>query len=294
LIVIFVIAVIGAAIFVLAKSTGGVTVPNVVGQSESEAFLVLKRMGLEMVVSKRVIDPSKPSGIVISQDPAAGRKVSKGGKVEVVVSKGAELVEVPNCIGLTQSEASSRITAAGLTVGNISYSYSQNIQKDKVASQNPEAGSKVAKGTEVDLVISKGPEMVIVPQVVGLNVDTAKQQLEEAGFSVDIKEVESETQAEGTVTEQEPAAGQKAPKGSKVVISVVKKPEKVEVPNVIGMDRNTAVTTLTSAGFTVTVVDKQTTDVSKVGKVIDQSPGANTLVNKGERVTIYVGVSSTS
>ncbi|MDD5748865.1 MAG: Stk1 family PASTA domain-containing Ser/Thr kinase [Actinomycetota bacterium] len=283
---------IGAAIYALVNGTKGIVVPNLVGQTEQQAKETLEEKGLELSVVKRVIDIQKPSGVIISQDPTAGEKIQKGERVEVVVSKGTEQATVPDCRGLSQSEAAARLESAGLRIGNVTYDYNQTIAKDKVCSQNPEPGAKAAKGSEVDLVISKGPEMSMVPSVVGLDMETAKSKIEEAGFTAEIKEVTSETEREGTVIEQQPAANERAPKGSKVVISVVKKAEKVPVPNVMGMDRNTAVSTLTSAGFEVTVADKQVSNQSDVGKVLDMSPGAGTLANKGDRITIYVGVAS--
>ncbi|MCJ7745405.1 MAG: PASTA domain-containing protein, partial [Actinobacteria bacterium] len=229
--------------------------------------------------------------VIISQDPQPGSKVSKGGTVEVVVSKGAELVTVPDCRGLSRERAEALIESANLKVGDVTEEFSATAPQGKVSSQSPEPGAKESVGATVDLAISKGPESFVVPNVVGMTKDAATKKLQEAGFKVEAQDVAS-TQPEGNVTEQNPAAGQKAAKGSVVVISVSKKSELVTVPNVIGASQNTAETTLTNAGLVASVVQKQTTDPSEVGFVLDQDPPAGTTAQKGSTVTIYVGVSS--
>ena len=291
LIILIVIAAAGGGAYAIIKSAGGTKVPDLVGKTVTEAENTLKDMGLELVIAKKVIDPEKPKDVIISQDPQAGSKVSKGGTVEVVVSKGQELVTVPDCRGLSRERAEALIDDANLKVGDVTEEFSASIPQGKVSSQSPEPGAKESVGATVDLAISKGPEMVVVPNVVGMTKDAAIKKLEEAGFKAEAQDVAS-TQPEGNVTEQNPAAGQKAAKGSKVVISVAKKAEVVTVPNVIGASRSTAETTLTNAGLVASVVERQATDPAEVGFVIDQDPPSGTTAQKGSTVTIYVGVAA--
>ena len=291
LIILIVIAAVGVGAFAIIRSASGTKVPDLIGKAVTEAENTLKDMGLELVIAKRVIDPEKPKDVIISQDPQPGSKVSKGGTVEVVVSKGAELVTVPDCRGLSRERAEALINGANLKVGDVTEEFSASIPQGKVSSQSPEPGAKESVGATVDLAISKGPESVVVPNVVGMTKDAATKKLEETGFKVEPQDVSS-TQPEGNVTEQNPAAGQKAAKGSKVVISVSKKSELVTVPTVIGASQNTAETTLTNAGLVASVVQKQTADPAEVGFVLDQDPSAGTTAQKGSTVTIYVGAAA--
>ena len=291
LIILIVIAAAGVGAFAIIKSASGIKVPDLVGKTTAEAEKMLKDMGLELVIAKKVIDAEKPKDLIISQDPQPGNKVSKGGTVEVVVSKGQELVSVPDCRGLTLEKARALIEDAKLKVGDTTEEYSASVPQGRVSSQSPEPGAKESIGTTVDLAISKGAEMVLVPGVIGMKTDTATKNLEAAGFKAEVQDVPS-TQPEGNVIDQNPAAGQRAAKGSKVVISVAKKTELVPVPSVTGASQNIADTTLTNAGFVVSVVQRQTTNPSEVGFVIDQGPPAGTTAQKGSTVTIYVGVTA--
>ena len=291
LIILIVVAAAGVGAFAIIKSASGIKVPDLVGKTTAEAEKMLKDMGLELVIAKKVIDAEKPKDLIISQDPQPGNKVSKGGTVEVVVSKGQELVSVPDCRGLTLEKARALIEDANLKVGDTTEEYSASVPQGRVSSQSPEPGAKESIGTTVDLAISKGAEMVLVPGVIGMKTDTATKNLEAAGFKAEVQDVPS-TQPEGNVIDQNPAAGQRAAKGSKVVISVAKKTELVPVPSVTGASQNIADTTLTNAGFVVSVVQRQTTNPSEVGFVIDQDPPAGTTAQKGSTVTIYVGVTA--
>ena len=291
LIILIVVAAAGVGAFAIIKSASGIKVPDLVGKTTAEAEKMLKDMGLELVIAKKVIDAEKPKDLIISQDPQPGNKVSKGGTVEVVVSKGQELVSVPDCRGLTLEKARALIEDANLKVGDTTEEYSASVPQGRVSSQSPEPGAKESIGTTVDLAISKGAEMVLVPGVIGMKTDTATKNLEAAGFKVEVQDVSS-TQPEGNVIDQNPAAGQRAAKGSKVVISVAKKTELVPVPSVTGASQNIADTTLTNAGFVVSVVQRQTTNPSEVGFVIDQDPPAGTTAQKGSTVTIYAGITA--
>lgn len=292
IVVMILVAGAAAAAIAIVSSSSGVQVPNVVGQTEQQATQTLSQKGLKLSVSKRVIDMEKPADVVISQDPGAGSKISKNGTVEVVVSKGPELVTVPECRGVSETEATARLNEAGLKLGEVTQDFSETVPKDKVAEQNPEAGARVSKATSVNLIVSKGPEMVGVPNVIGLTQDAATTQLEGAGLVAEVASVSSTTQPEGTVIAQNPESGTRVAKGSKVTISVVKKPELATVPSVITQTQSAAETALTNAGFTVTVIDKQVTDPTQKGKVVDQSPTGGTQAEKGSKVTIYVGITA--
>jgi len=291
LVILIVIAAAGGGAFAIIKSASGIKVPDLVGKTVTEAEKILEGNGLELVIAKKVIDPEKPKDVIISQDPQPGSKVSKGGAVEVVVSKGAQLVTVPDCRGLTREKAEALIERANLKLGDVTEEFSASVPQGKVSSQSPEPGAKESVGATIDIAISKGPEMVVVPNVIGMTKDTATKSLQDAGFKAEVQEVSS-TQPEGNVIEQNPAAGQKAAKGSKVVISVAKKVELVTVPNVVGASQNTAETTLTNAGLVASVVEQPTTNPAEVGFVLDQDPPAGTSAEKGGTVKIYVGVSS--
>ncbi|PKQ28300.1 MAG: serine/threonine protein kinase [Candidatus Anoxymicrobium japonicum] len=288
--IVILLAGIATGAWAIIRSSSGVAVPNVVGQKRADAETLLARKGFKMNISKTVIDATKPKDTIISQNPEAASKLEKGGTVKVVVSKGPELVTVPSVIGMSQSEAEAALTKAGLVPGEAQQAFDAQAAKGKVVSQSPQAEKQVAKGATVTIVVSKGQETAIVPDVTKMSKDAAVTRLTEAGFQADAQTVASSTDIEGIVKSQNPAGGQTAPKGSRVTIDVTAKPERVAVPNVVGIVRATAESTLTGTGFVVTVVDQITSDTTKVGKVLVQNPTGGTMADKGSTVTITVGV----
>jgi hypothetical protein len=101
---------------------------------------------------------------VISQNPGAGASVAAGSAVNLVVSTGPAPVNVPNVVGLTQAAATTAITNAGLVVGAVTQQPSNAVPAGSVISQNPSAGTSVAAGSAVDLVVSTGPGSAATPQ----------------------------------------------------------------------------------------------------------------------------------
>ena len=289
-VILLILAAGGVGAWAIVRTTGGVKVPPLVDKTESQASQALEGLGLKLRVEKRVRDAGKPKGTIISQDPSAGSKVSKGGTVEVVVSEGAELVSTPDCRGLAQGAAEQALQEAGLEVGSVSQEFSATAKEGLVASQSPEPGARVAKGTTVNLAISKGQETVLVPSVIGMTKDAALQQLQSAGLQGETQEEASSLQPTGSVFEQNPAAGAKAPKGSKVIIKVATLPVKVSVPPLTGLDQATAENKIVAAGLKPYVVDQQTLVKAKVGTVLKQDPASGMQVDKGSTVKIYVGV----
>lgn len=288
IIVIVLLAGIGVGVWAIVRNTGGVSVPSIMGKTVTEAQQVLADAGLKMKVAKTVIDPERPKDVVISQDPGPGTKIDKGETVEVVVSKGPNLGAVPDVVGRSRTDAEAALKAAGFELGSVTEAYSTSVGKGTVSSQDPQAGAQASKGSPVSIVISRGPETVTVPNVVGSSQAVATQRLSDAGLEAQVQTESSSTVAEGNVISQAPAAGDSVPKGSKVTITVAKTPPKV--PGVVSMLKADAENTLVSAGFTVTVINQATPDPTKVGRVISQDPPAQSEAPAGSAVKIYVGI----
>jgi eukaryotic-like serine/threonine-protein kinase len=147
---------------------------------------------------------------VISSDPAPGTQLRRDTPVKLVVSQGPEPVEVPNLVGQTVDEAQGRITEAGLKL-ETREQYDGSVPAGHVVSQEPASGT-MPKGGTVKVVVSKGPEMISVPNVKGKSVKSAIEELEEAGFKVEV------LGGRGKVLQQSPAPGTQHPKGGRVVL----------------------------------------------------------------------------
>jgi serine/threonine-protein kinase len=261
-----------------------VAVPNVEGLVQARAVERLEADGFEVNVERQ---PSSEvdKNVVIDQDPEGGAKIEQGSTVVIVVSSGLPQVEVPRVVGLQLQEATSRLSDRNLEwrVREVFSEQDPGI----VLRQNPTAGEQVAEGTVIELRVSKGQNLIDVPNVVGQEEGTATQILTDAGFEVSSTPVFSD-QTPGTVVAQTPNGGQ-AIKGSTVEIQVSQGVELVTVPGVIGLSEADAAAALQAAGFGVNVEDLLANSAEEDGIVLNQDPGEGGQVEPGSTITIYVG-----
>ncbi|CAN5255651.1 N/A [soil metagenome] len=157
-----------------------------------------------------------PSGAVIGFDPPAGTELRRGDPVTVVVSRGPAPVDVPEVVGMTAEDATAALEGGGLTVAPVE-EFSDDIAAGVVIRQapGPNAG-QVERGTTVEIVVSKGPDLVEVPDVVGLTRADAEEALSSAGFEVD--STCFLCGSGGVVNRQDPAGGTLFKRGSTVSI----------------------------------------------------------------------------
>lgn len=198
-----------------------VEVPNVEGKSFLEAQAILMEKGLVAVMAAERYDPEVPRGCVINQAPEAGDVVKQGREVRLVVSKGREMVKVPDLIGKDVREASIRLEEANLVLGNSVFVFHPTVPAGKVVSQNPKPNIEVPKGTTVDIEVSKGPmpTTAIVPNVVGMTRDQAKDELEKALLVPKFLTLPGEQPA-GTVMSQSHVPGTEVPVGTEIIVTV--------------------------------------------------------------------------
>jgi hypothetical protein len=135
-----------------------VAVPNVVGLTQAAATSAITAATLTLGSTSTALSATIPAGSVISQNPAPGTPVMPGSPVALVVSLGGAMV--PNVVGATQSAASATLNGAQLTVGAVSMAASAVVPAGSVISESPGAGTLVALGSAVALVISTGPPPV--------------------------------------------------------------------------------------------------------------------------------------
>ncbi|MEU3829529.1 Stk1 family PASTA domain-containing Ser/Thr kinase [Streptomyces sp. SID486] len=195
-----------------------VNVPDVAGQPLTKARARLKADGLEPGMVTREFSDDVDKGSVVRTTPGAGTERHAGSAIALVVSKGSP-IDVPDVTGDDLDSAKEELTDAGLKVRVAAGRVNSEYDKGKVAAQDPGDGRRAAEGDTVTLTLSKGPEMIEVPDVVGDSVDEAHDALEGAGFEVD--EDRGLLGLFGdTVKKQSVEGGDKAPKGSTVTITI--------------------------------------------------------------------------
>jgi len=196
-----------------------------------------------------------------------------------------EPVAVPSVVGLKEQPAVTLIRNAGFEPV-VERSANPDVEKGRVMSQNPDAGTRIQKGDRVTLLVSTGPPKTSVPDVVGMNYGDAVQTLNDANLKAKKHEVFSSKPA-GQVVDQDPPAGQQVVESTEVLLDVSKGTKQVEVPNVVGMSEADARSTLEQAGFQVTSTSAPS-DSTPEGVVSDQSPDGGTQATKGSTVAITV------
>jgi beta-lactam-binding protein with PASTA domain len=205
----------------LKVSSATITMPNVVGQTrETAAGLVAKQ---NLVPNFVETDSDQPPGTVLSSDPAAGAQVPKnadGSRPTVTVTVAREpAVPVPDVTAQDPFAAAATLGAASFQV-SVVQTPSDTVPNGKVIGTDPAAGTPLPRGSAVKLLVSTGPALVTVPNVVGLPRATAEQLLNTTlGFGVQVSFVNAGSKQTGKVVAQNPAPGP-APKGSTVAISV--------------------------------------------------------------------------
>jgi serine/threonine-protein kinase len=262
-----------------------VAVDNYEGLIEAKAIELIRADGFEDLV-QREPNGEIEEGYVYEQEPSAGTRLPKGSIVTIVVSTGKPKVTVPPLVGKTRDEAVQELTALGLdvTVAEVNSSRPGGT----VTAQDPAAGTVLVGGSTVRINVSKGPKQVAVPNVVGLQIDIATAQLNTAGFPVLPTTVESD-RPEGEVVAQDPPGNSTTTQGATISLSVSQGPTTVTVPDVTLLPVGDARTTLTAAGFRVSVARQDTDDPSLDGVVISQDPAGEAQAEPDSRVTLTVG-----
>ncbi|WP_285250993.1 Stk1 family PASTA domain-containing Ser/Thr kinase [Pseudarthrobacter sp. fls2-241-R2A-168] len=259
-------------------------IPAVANKTVAEAQGLLSKAGFQSTTSD-VFDDDVPSGLVVGTEPPAGSEIRKFQPVSLFVSKGPQLFPLPKLTGSTLEEAKTGLSTAEMALGEVTEQFSETAAAGVVLSQDPAPGTPARHGTPVRLVVSKGPEPIPVPNVVGREEDKAVDAIEAAGLKADVarEEVFDKNIPKGAVVSQQPANGTLT-RGGTVTLTISKGPRMVDVPSYIGKQAAEARKALESLGFQVKVNNILG---GFFGTVRDQDP-VNTKVPEGSVITLTV------
>ncbi|MGD8569399.1 MAG: PASTA domain-containing protein [Gammaproteobacteria bacterium] len=282
--------------FVISSGPNGnslVTTPVLEDLTQTAAETAITDNGLVVGTITFQDSTTVPAGSVISSDPVAGTLVALGSVVNLVIAGTPVTVSVPDVVGLTQTDAETAITGAGLVVGTVTTASSDTVAAGDVISQNPVAGTSVNQGSAVDLVVSTGPAATTVatPDVVGLAQADAESAITAVGLVVGtVTTSNSTTVPAGDVISQNPVAGTTVALGSAVDLVVSLGPVTVTTPDVVGLAQADAQSAIVAAGLVVGTVTTANSNTVPAGNVISQSPGAGTTVVEGSAVDLVVSL----
>lgn len=267
-------------------------VPDVVGLSQSEAVSAIEAAGFKVgsVGTTQTISASEV-GKVTTQTPPPNGSVRIGSSVDVVVSGGQKLMDVPNVVGKTQAEAEAAVRDAGLT-SQVTPNFSASVPKGSVIQQAPSAGQRVPAGTSIGLTVSEGVQNVAVPSVTGQTQTQAQAALKAAGLGAQLVDNLSNAAPKDQVMAQYPTAGTSVAPGVIVGLVVSAGPPastaaSATVPSVVGKTSSSAQTSIKNVGMTAVTV-QWSGSTQPAGTVVAQIPDAGLLVPKGSSVMIFV------
>ena len=208
-----------------------------------------------------------------------------------LVGPGSRVV-VPSTVGASQSEVKSVLDPLGLTFVVVEKRYSEDIPEGYVIESSPAAGKRVEQSGSVNLIISKGPERYLIPQLKGLTPQAATNLVSKFPIKVEpfVEEFSSEI-PKGYVIDSNPIAGEKVKRDSKIVIIVSKGIEQVAISSYVGKSAEQALNELTDAGFDVKT-KYEFSETKLLGEVISQTPNGGKEADKGSKVELIVSKGS--
>ncbi len=259
-------------------------VPAVQGLSEEAAVESLRAQGWEVDV-ERVREDDTEAGQVLRTRPQQGTQLAEGDPITLVVSEGATLVDLPEITrGMTQQEADDLLRFSAL-VPVFTPRFDEEVEAEHVIEVAGDPPARIEKGTEVEVVVSQGPEPRTLPgDLPGRSQEDVVAVLEGLGLVPDVQEEFSDDVEAGIVIGTEPGAGAEAPRDSTVVVVVSKGPDLVTVPDVSTVGSLAeAVALLEEAGLVAGDVQGPA-----AGRPSSSSPGAGEQVRRGSEVDIIL------
>jgi len=194
--------------------------PKVVGKTFEDASAILQKTGFVAQQGESRFHKNIAANIVLQQDPPAGSRQKRGTTVVLALSAGQKSAEVPVTSNMSQQQARIAIENTGLTMGNVSEQLS-DAPRGLVVSSSPPAGTKLDLPGSVDIVLSKGPASVQVPDLYGRSVGEARSMIEQIGLrNAGVSRDTSSLQPENTIIRQFPVAGQTVSAGGPVSLTV--------------------------------------------------------------------------
>jgi beta-lactam-binding protein with PASTA domain/serine/threonine protein kinase len=245
--------------------------PTLVNMTKPQAELYAKQNNFELFYGNGTYSETVAKDVVLSQNPAAGEKVVKGGTITLSLSLGKERFGVPDIIGQELSAAQGEITSDNLKVKQGTGQYSDTVPEGSVISTDPKAGTELKRGDTVTLVVSKGRAPITVPPLTGQNINDVRATLQGLGLTA-VERYKDSDQPTDTVIAQSPKAGSGVAKDAEVTLDVSKGPPLITIPDVSNQPCQQAQATLQGLNLQVQIA------INPNGLVHGMNPGPNTQV----------------
>jgi len=211
-----------------------INIPNFVGTNAEDIINNKEFKKIYNFTVNNVADPDVKAGVIIRQDPVGGASRTldtEGVDVELTVSAGVQMIEIPDVVEMEYREAILALQKAGFTVGTpLDYVTNDTIAQDYVVSTNPTAGEKLPAGSTIYMTVSGGPQLttVEVPNLIGLSRNAATAKLESMNLTVGTVTPNPSDLPEGTIIWQSIKAGEIVSEHERIYLQVSSGPEETE------------------------------------------------------------------
>lgn len=199
--------------------------PDVRNMSFTQAAKMLEEKGFTVKTASEYYNNNVPAGHIVSQMPFPLSMVKSSRTVYLTLSRGKQLLEMPNLVGLSVRDARIALIRLGLSLNNAAYEYNENVAANIIFEQSVKTKERLNFGATVDVRVSLGPEvvLVLVPDVEGKALEDAKNMLTGAGLTIgEIKSQADETFVSNTVLKQTPAPNDSVKTGTAVNLIIAK------------------------------------------------------------------------
>ena len=280
---ILIVALVAGAGWFFGRGPGTIVrIPSLNGMLQERAIAQMDSQGVPVKVST-AYDDEIAIGRVVDSHPGTGKNIMKFQGIELTVSQGPELFDVPDVAGLALESAKKSLAKAGFKNLSTTEEYSSSVDSGSVISESPGAGQRVPKKNTIKLTVSKGPAPVQVPSVIGLSQEQATEKLRAAGLSLKAgAEVHSAQVEKGLAASQDPATGT-AEFGSSITVNFSSGPEYIQIPSVVGLDVNDAKARLEESGFQV----KTHSVFGGRNQIVRMQTPLNQEAVRGSEISIY-------
>jgi eukaryotic-like serine/threonine-protein kinase len=272
-----------------------ISVPPIENIPLENADKILTMFGLKIILKNEAYDPEIPEGFIIEQNPGPGENVKAGGDIQVVISRGPEdgTILTPNLIGLSLEDARIILNNNELAEGNIIRNYSEIFKENTVIKHTPEFNEPIKPGEPVNLTVSKGEELILIPNIIGEDYTEALNYLTSLGFIVEsskspIKEGDIINEP-GKIVEVVPSAGSRIEVNSLVKLIISSNESLVMVPDLTQLSLEEAINILDSASIAYEISYVDTNYAIEVNTVLNQIPEAGTYVSPNSSVILFTG-----
>lgn len=274
------------------KTEIGLTiVPPIERINAGKAREILSTYGLNLVVKGQEFNSEINQDYIITQEPQAGKKISKNSNVDVILSKGPQIVSitVPNLINLTKEDAIKIIEDSGLKVGNFSEENNSFFTQGTIVDQSPPYNVKVDKNSIVNLTVSSGSKILTIPNLVGYDFLYAKSQIEALGLKVSVSRTTDISSNPGTILALKPSPGSKVEENSTVELIIATNLELIPTPDLVGMSLSNAANLLNENNIIFETSYIQTDYSVQKDTVLAQDPLPGTTIPQGGSMILFIG-----